>query len=138
MSKTFLAEKLELAFGCGQDFSDVGGELAEAEQFAGGEEFVADGTAAGSIYGADDSLAILVDNGEDVLVGDGFGIEEVGAVAGNDNTGKAAQSSTTILVGENESRGALAGGVLKASLAQRGVNCNFPNTNGPKTVVLGP
>src|ERR1035441_4897562 len=80
MSVSFLAKKLELAFGGGLDFGDVGSELAEAEQLAGGEEFVADGAAAGGVYGTDDGLAIFVDDREDVVVRDGLVIEEVGAV----------------------------------------------------------
>jgi hypothetical protein len=96
MSVSFLAKKLELAFGGGLDFGDVGSELAEAEQLAGGEEFVADGAAAGGVYGTDDGLAIFVDDREDVVVRDGLVIEEVGAVAGNDDLGVAGSGGQSV------------------------------------------
>ena len=71
------------------DFFKVGGQLVQAEQFTRCEEVVLNGGASGGIDWPNECLPITVGDGQDVLIRDGFIVEQVRAMTGDQNLGRA-------------------------------------------------
>ena len=74
----------------GADRSGSGTQLVHPQQFAGGEQVIAERGTAGLVEGADPGFGVFGQDGENCAVGDGIVVKQIRAVARNHDLGQLA------------------------------------------------